>query len=103
MDRRVQVHPILDFHRGSEVTIVFEGQPLKAFEGDTVASALIAYGLDVFRDSVKLHRPRGVFCAIGNCSSCLMVIDGVPNTRACVTRVHEGMTVQRQHDKGVIL
>jgi len=61
-----------------EVTIFFEGRQIIAHEGDTVASALIANGIDVLRESMNLHRPRGLFCAIGNCSSCLMVINGVP-------------------------
>jgi len=102
LSRRIQEHPILEFPRTKEITIVFEGRELVAHEGDTVASALIANGIDVLRDSMSLHRPRGLFCAIGNCSSCLMVINGVPNTRACVTPVSQGMTVERQRDKGMM-
>ena len=40
--------------------------------------------------------PRGVFCGMGVCFDCLVVVDGIPNTRACVTWVREGMNVQRQ-------
>ncbi|HOA64593.1 MAG TPA: (2Fe-2S)-binding protein [Coprothermobacter proteolyticus] len=102
MSRRIQEHPILEFPSTKEVTIFFEGRQIIAHEGDTVASALIANGIDVLRESMNLHRPRGLFCAIGNCSSCLMVINGVPNTRACITPVTEGMTVERQRDKGMM-
>ena len=40
--------------------------------------------------------PRGVYCGMGVCFDCLVVVDGVPNTRACVTWVREGMVVARQ-------
>jgi hypothetical protein len=29
-----------------------------------------------------------------------MVVDGVPNVRVCVTKLKEGMTVQKQLGKG---
>lgn len=42
----------------------------------------------------------GFFCAIGNCSSCLMVVEGELNVRTCVTKVKEGILVERQKGKG---
>ena len=44
--------------------------------------------------------PRGFFCAIGKCSSCFMVVDGVPNVRTCVTPVKDGMVVETQRGLG---
>jgi len=69
---------------------------VEAYEGESVAVALYAIGVDVFSWSPKLSRPRGAFCMIGKCSSCFMVVDGVPNTRTCRTPVRDGMTVERQ-------
>ena len=40
--------------------------------------------------------PRGIFCGMGVCFDCLVVVDGIPNTRACVTWAREGMVVARQ-------
>ncbi|HIV68925.1 MAG TPA: (2Fe-2S)-binding protein [Candidatus Butyricicoccus stercorigallinarum] len=40
---------------------------------------------------------RGVFCAIGRCTDCVMVVNGKPNVRTCVTPLEEGMTVQTQY------
>ncbi len=40
--------------------------------------------------------PRGVFCGMGVCFDCLVVVDGVPSTRACVTWVRDGMAVATQ-------
>ena len=73
---RITEHPILDFQRGEEVTFFFDGQELKGYAGETIAAALHAVGVRVLGHSQKLHRPRGLFCAIGNCSSCLMVVTG---------------------------
>ncbi len=97
---RLEEHPILNFSRGPQVTITFNGQPLPAYEGETVAAALHAADVYHLSDSHNLHRPRGLFCAIGQCSSCMMVVDGRPNVKICITKVHDGMTVASQKGKG---
>ncbi|MDK2983178.1 MAG: hypothetical protein PWP19_656 [Thermococcaceae archaeon] len=101
---RFTEHPILDFERvrGREVTIYFEGKPIKAYEGETIATALHAAGIRIFQHSTKKHRPRGLFCAIGKCSSCLMKVNGIPNVRTCITLVEEGMQIERQDEKPVL-
>jgi aerobic-type carbon monoxide dehydrogenase small subunit (CoxS/CutS family) len=69
--------------------------------GDTIASALVNLGIDVFSHSIKLKRPRGFYCAIGNCASCKMIVDGKPNVKTCITKLKANMVVERQYDKGV--
>ena len=93
---RIEKHPILDFKKGKEVTFTFEGQELKGYEGDTIAAALHAAGVRSLHETEKKHRHRGLFCAIGNCSSCLMKVNGIPNVRVCVEPLREGITVERQ-------
>lgn len=97
---RLEQHPILEFKRGPKITFTFDGQPIEGYEGETIAAALHAAGVRMLSVSSRFHRPRGLFCAIGHCSSCLMKVDGVPNVRICVTRVAEGMRVERQGGKG---
>lgn len=99
-DRRIVKHPILEFARGPEVTFYFEGKPVKGFMGESIAAALVANGIKVFRYSEKYHRPRGFFCAVGKCSSCLMVVNGKPNTMVCMEPVREGIRVERQKGRG---
>lgn len=94
--RRITHHPIIDFKREKPIKFYFEGKEITAYEGETVASALIASGIKVFRYSKHHKRPLGFFCAIGKCSSCLMEIDGVPNQMTCIRLVKEGMQVKRQ-------
>ena len=87
---RVSEHPILGaLPEAESVTIYFDGQP--------IAAALMNAGIRAFRTTAKRHEPRGIFCAIGRCTDCMMIVDGVPNTRTCVTLVRDGMQVKTQH------
>jgi predicted molibdopterin-dependent oxidoreductase YjgC len=97
---RIEQHPILDFQRGEKVKFFFNGREVEGYTTETVAGALHATGVRELARSPKLHRPRGLFCAIGHCSSCLMVVDGRPNVRVCVTKVRPGMKVEFQQGRG---
>ncbi len=79
-----------------EVTIFIEGRAVRVPEGETVAAAVLAYGLESVRTTPVSGKPRLPYCLMGICFECLMEIDGVPNSQACMTRVREGMRVERQ-------
>ena len=92
--KRIIQHPILDaWEPGKRVTIYYNGQAIPAQEGDTIAAALVAAGIRVFRHTHRLGEPRGIFCAIGQCTDCAMEVDGVDNTKVCITKVRNGMNV----------
>ncbi|ASJ16215.1 sarcosine oxidase subunit alpha [Thermococcus chitonophagus] len=91
---RINEHPILSFKRGREITIYYKGRPIKAYEGETIAAALHAAGIKVLNYSRVRKRPRGLFCAIGKCSSCLMTVNGIPNVRTCITLAEDGMKIE---------
>ena len=97
---RIENHAILgDLEAADEVTISFEGAQLKARAGEPIMSALIAAGVKVFRYTKK-GSPRRIFCGIGRCTDCVMMVDGIPGVRTCVTEVRDGMKVERQHGVG---
>jgi len=73
-------------------TITVDGEPLAAYPGDTVASALYAAGKRAWRRS-RAGDQRGLLCGIGLCFDCLLTVDGVPNQRACQIPVQDGMIV----------
>ncbi len=73
---------------------------IPAVTGEPVAAALLAAGVHTFRHTAKTGQPRGIFCGIGRCNDCKMIVDGVPNTRTCVTPVREGMEVRTQYGLG---
>ena len=98
MSRRIEEHPILGRQeKGRLVTFVFDGKEYQGYEGEPIAAALKAEGLMVHRYTKKEHKPRGIFCAIGRCTDCVMVVDGKPNVRTCITPLKEGMQVQTQY------
>ena len=94
MSTRIEEHPILGKpEKGKKVTFSFDGKSVEGYEGEPIAAALKAAGLMVHRYTAKQHKPRGIFCAIGRCTDCVMVVDGKPNIRTCVTPLKEGMVV----------
>ena len=103
MNVRIEQHPILTFPVRKKVRFFFEDRELEGYEGEPIAAALHAAGVRVLRESPVLNRPRGFFCAVGNCSSCLMVVNGIPNVRVCVEKLRAGMHVQRQRGKGDLM
>ena len=100
---RISEHPILEFKRGRPVRFFLDGQELEGFEGEPIAAALHAAGVRVLHYTAERGRARGFFCAIGNCSSCLMTVDGEPNVRTCITPLGEGMNVRTQRRRGELL
>lgn len=101
MSLRIVDHPILGpAPERRVISISFDGKRIEAYEGEPIAAALIAAGISAFRTTVERHEPRGVFCAIGRCTDCVVTVNGVPNVRACVTPVAEGMNVETQHGLG---
>jgi len=74
--------------------VQLDGETIEAYEGESVAAAVMAdTGLEL-RETER-HDPRGYFCGMGVCFDCVMIVDGVPNTRTCITWVREGMTIER--------
>lgn len=81
--------------RGRAVTITIDESEVSAFEGESVASVMMVEGKVAMRTTTD-DQPRGVFCGMGVCFDCLVIVDDVPNTRACMTWVKEGMRVKTQ-------
>jgi predicted molibdopterin-dependent oxidoreductase YjgC len=82
-----------DGGRGRPVRLFADGREIPAFSGESVATALLAAGIRVARETARGHEPRGLFCGMGVCFDCVVTVDGVPNVRACLAPVAEGMRV----------
>ena len=89
----------LDPGTGQGIRFTFEGRPLDAAPGDSVAAALLAAGVVDFRDTPVSGSARGPFCMMGACFDCLVEIDGHPNRQACMVAVSDGMAVRRMRGK----
>ena len=84
-----------DVIRGKEVTFLIDDKRVIAFEGESVATVMMLEDKVAMRTTAE-GQPRGVFCGMGVCFDCLVIVDDVPNTRACMTWVREGMQVKTQ-------
>jgi sarcosine oxidase, subunit alpha len=81
--------------RSTSVRLTFNGAQYEAFQGDTLASALLAHGLRVVARSFKYHRPRGIFSAGIEEPSALVDVGAgsvyTPNVSASVLEVFDGL------------
>jgi thioredoxin reductase len=77
---------------GQEINIRFEGQTIKALEGETIAAALSAAGIVAFRRTAS-GAPRGLYCGMGACFDCVVTVDGRIGRRACLEKVADGMAI----------
>lgn len=96
---RILEHPILGMQNEDKkiVEFTFDGKTVQGYEGEPIAAALKAAGVLIHRYTQKQHKPRGIFCAIGRCTDCVMIVDGKPNIRTCMTPLKAGMKVQTQY------
>ena len=80
---------------------IFNGRRMKGFEGDTLASALLANDQVMVGRSFKYHRPRGIVASGSEEPNALMEIGSgaklEPNQRATTTKLFDGMRVKSQN------
>ena len=84
-------------NRSSVIAFCFDGKEYTGYQGDTIASALTAAGVQILSRSFKYHRPRGLLCCSGDCPNCLVQVDDEPNIRACTRKIIPGMDVRPQN------
>ena len=82
---------------GERVFFFFAGKRLEGMAGEPLAAALWRNGIRVLGRRRK-GSPRGLFCGMGQCYECRVVIDGVRNQRACITPLKEGLDVWPQEE-----
>lgn len=78
-----------------DISFTFDGAVIPAKEGDSLASALISQGIYGLKESLNGER-RGVFCGMGVCNECAVVVDGQAGRLACMTPAANGVVVQHQ-------
>ncbi|MFZ7111786.1 MAG: FAD-dependent oxidoreductase [Desulfatiglandales bacterium] len=100
MMARLKDLPTLRIDPGRERSFTYRGRRYKGLAGDTIVTALYANGIRIFSRSLKYHRPRGLYSLNGECSNCLMEVDGVPNVRSEVKQLQDGMRVRPQNVVG---
>jgi hypothetical protein len=89
-----------DVRRGERLIFTFDGQPVTGFRGESIAAALLANGLRALRTTHVGGEPRGIYCGMGVCFDCLVVVDGEIGRRACITPVAAGLRVETLRGNG---
>jgi len=91
-------------NREKTVTFTFNGESFQGFEGDTLASALLANGQHLVGRSFKYHRPRGIFTAGSEEPNALVQLrtgaHQEPNVRATVAELFNGLSATSQNHRG---
>ncbi len=89
------------FKGGQPLNFTFDGKRYQGFAGDTLASALLANGVDLFGRSFKYHRPRGLYSAgVEEPNALVTLRSGAraePNTRATVVELFDGLEATSQN------
>jgi sarcosine oxidase subunit alpha len=87
--------------RAASFTMRFDGREVRAFGGDTLASALLGNGVRVVARSFKYHRPRGVFAAgVEEPNALVRLREGAraePNSRATTIEAYPGLRAASQN------
>ncbi len=86
--------------RGPAFTFFMDDTPVRAYRGESIAAALLAAGHGYGRLTARLRERRGPYCVMGVCGECVVVVDGRPNVRSCVTSAAPDMRVETQHGPG---
>ncbi len=85
----------VSLNRGRKVIFEFDGNPIEAYEGETVAAALLANDIQVFGVTSK-NTPRAPLCNMGTCFDCAVSEqNGQRLIRSCLTDVTEGMALKK--------
>ena len=103
MCMRIKDHIILGSDPVDEakmVEITVDGKPIRAIEGEPILAALLSQNIMINRYTLKRKEPRGLFCGIGQCTDCAMVVDGHANVKTCITPVKGGMIIRTQVGRG---
>jgi len=84
--------------RGKPLSFKFNGRELQGYQGDTIASALLANGISTLNRSFKYHRPRGVMSAgVEETNALLTVSDDhgdIPVVRTTVRALIDGQQIK---------
>ena len=82
--------------RSTPLTFTYNGKKYKGYKGDTLASAMLANGIDVVARSFKYSRPRGIVAAGAEEPNAVLQLGAteatqVPNVRATQQELFDGL------------
>lgn len=95
MNNRITNHQVLgQLKERKEVNFTFDNKSFTGYEGDTIASALLANGIRTLRVHEESGTARGIYCNIGHCFECRVTVNNRRGVRACLQLIEDGMIVK---------
>ncbi len=79
--------------RMNPISLWVDGEIISAYEGETIAAVLTAAGIRITRYTRRTGSPRGVYCGMGVCFDCLILVEGRGFVRSCMTAVAPDMRI----------
>jgi D-hydroxyproline dehydrogenase subunit gamma len=83
-----------EVERGLPIIIFIDGEPVNAFSGETLATAILTAGKDIMRKTILSGNSRGYYCGMGVCCECIVELEDGRRVKACQTVVEKGMKVK---------
>jgi|TARA_R110002096_G_scaffold436056_1_gene666508 D-hydroxyproline dehydrogenase subunit gamma len=80
--------------RSEEISFKFDGKSYRGYAGESVGAALLRAGITHLRNAPNTNTPRGMFCVMGACQECVVVIDG-RKVEACRAELSDGLNIKR--------
>lgn len=78
----------------TQITLSIDGAAVTVPEGRTVAAAImLELGRAQLRRTRVADAPRGMYCGIGSCFDCLVMVDGRGPLRGCLVEAEDGMRI----------
>lgn len=81
------------FERGKKVKIIVNDVTIEAYEGECLSVVLFITNRKNLRTSPKLKENRGMFCMMGSCQECVVLLDGKKVT-SCNIFIKDGMKIK---------
>jgi aerobic-type carbon monoxide dehydrogenase small subunit (CoxS/CutS family) len=78
----------------TQINFTFNGKRITCEKGQSIAAALIAADNRELRTTRFGNEPRSIFCGIGVCYDCVVVVNGVANQRSCLIEATDEMNVE---------
>ncbi|MBT5186114.1 MAG: (2Fe-2S)-binding protein [Kordiimonadaceae bacterium] len=80
--------------RTEKISFTFDDQTVEAYDGETIAAALLRRGVIHLRNAPNSNTARGMFCGMGVCQECVVEVDGY-KVEACRTKTSNGLIVKK--------
>ena len=77
----------------NQIAFTFNGKLFTGLAGQSIAAALLSAGVRELRVTRFNEKPRSIFCGIGICFDCVVVVNEIANQRACLIEISEGMSI----------